>query len=228
MASIWKNPTRQDRQTKFISLAERRGRASAPATGGGMNPATIDQQRVEKIARRAGRLPVHVAVCEINKLHAEIITAARMSLDNAIRIGKLLTEVKGQLSHGEWLPWIKKNLPFDRATAANYMRVFDRREELDCKKVLHLTDAYRLLAGPPRCPLVPSWAKPAYPRERFEDVFEVVALAASALIQRGAEVTPEQCVELYFLLMENRLRINEAGQGEIYDDDAWRPIPSDA
>ena len=63
-----------------------------------MNPATIDQQRVEKIARRAGRLPVHVAVCEINKLHAEIITAARMSLDNAIRIGKLLTEVKGQLS----------------------------------------------------------------------------------------------------------------------------------
>jgi hypothetical protein len=47
-------------------------------------------------------------------------------------------------------------------------------------------------------------------------------------MQRGAEVTPEQCVELYFLLMENRLRINEAGQGEIYDDDAWRPIPSDA
>jgi hypothetical protein len=93
---------------------------------------------------------------EIRQLHEDLLTT---TLDKAIRIGELLTEQKASLKHGEWLPWIEENLPFDRATAANYMRLFDRREELKCKTVLHLTDAYKLLAPPPTEP-PPTPAKP--------------------------------------------------------------------
>jgi len=84
------------------------------------------------------------AISEIVALHAGIITSARTALDAAIRIGQLLTEQKDALKHGEWLPWIEANLPFDRRTATNYMAVYDKREI-----VSHLdspTDAYRLLA----------------------------------------------------------------------------------
>jgi len=61
---------------------------------------------------------------EIARLHSEILTAARTSLDKAIRIGQLLTEQKAQLKHGEWLPWVKENLPFDaRSSARRHFRL---------------------------------------------------------------------------------------------------------
>jgi Protein of unknown function (DUF3102) len=85
---------------------------------------------------------------EIAKLHGEILAAAQTTLKKAIRIGELLHGEKAKLKHGEWLPWLEANAPFDRATAANYMRCFEKRDELKCKNVLHLSDAYRLIAGP--------------------------------------------------------------------------------
>jgi hypothetical protein len=100
------------------------------------------------------------AAAEIAALHGQIITAARSTLDNAIRIGELLHAQKAALKHGEWLPWIEKNLPFDRMTAARYMRVFDRREEIKCNSVLHLTDAYRLLAESGQAELPPPGPAP--------------------------------------------------------------------
>ena len=84
------------------------------------------------------------AISEIVALHSEVVTAARTTLDKAIRIGALLTEQKASLKHGQWLPWMEANLPFDRRTATNYMAVYDKREI-----VSHLdspADAYRLLA----------------------------------------------------------------------------------
>ena len=77
------------------------------------------------------------AKSEITRLHSEILEAARTSVDKAIRIGELLTQEKDKLDHGQWLPWLKANVPFTRATAANYMRCWERREELKCKTVLH-------------------------------------------------------------------------------------------
>src|SRR3974390_2149277 len=84
------------------------------------------------------------AKSEITRLHSEILEAARTSVDKAIRIGELLTQEKDKLDHGQWLPWLKANVPFTRATAANYMRCWERREELKCKTVLG--EAYRILA----------------------------------------------------------------------------------
>jgi 5-methylcytosine-specific restriction endonuclease McrA len=85
---------------------------------------------------------------EIIALHGEIITAARTSLDKAVRIGELLVEQKARLHHGRWLPWIKEHLPFSQQTASNYIRVYSNRAKLPTVGNLELTDAYRLLAAP--------------------------------------------------------------------------------
>jgi hypothetical protein len=107
-------------------------------------------------------------VSEIVALHGEIIAAARTSLDKAIRIGELLTEQKAKLKHGQWLPWVKENLPFEHATASRYMSVYVRRDEISQREKFGLTDAYRLLSAPaePEVELFPAESEniPTEPR----------------------------------------------------------------
>ncbi|MEI6781263.1 MAG: DUF3102 domain-containing protein [Verrucomicrobiota bacterium] len=92
--------------------------------------------------------PRPALVSEILALHGEIIQSARTTLDKAIRIGQLLTEQKASLKHGEWLPWVKENLPFDARTAQNYTRCYGERDRLKNENVSYLADAYRMLAEP--------------------------------------------------------------------------------
>jgi len=82
---------------------------------------------------------------EILALHEEIVRAARTSLNQAIRIGELLTAKKAALAHGKWLPWLAANVPFNERTARNYVRVFQNREQLRSESISDLVDAYRLL-----------------------------------------------------------------------------------
>jgi hypothetical protein len=83
---------------------------------------------------------------EVRHLHQDIISAARMSLKKAIRIGQLLNLIKNRLGHGQWLPWAEKHLPFAIRTAQNYLRVYDSRAQIKNATVAHLGTAYRLLA----------------------------------------------------------------------------------
>jgi DUF3102 family protein len=87
-------------------------------------------------------------VAEIARLHQEILAAARTSVEKAIRIGELLTAAKSKLRHGEWLPWLRKNVVFSERTARNYMRCFESRDLLKSATLADLTDAYRLLCVP--------------------------------------------------------------------------------
>jgi len=84
---------------------------------------------------------------EIRRLHEEIIGSFRMTLDKAIRVGELLTEQKASLGHGAWLPWIRENCPFAERTARDYMRFWERREELKTASLADLAGARRLLAN---------------------------------------------------------------------------------
>lgn len=88
-------------------------------------------------------------VREIVTLHGEIMGAMRVGLDKAIRIGSLLTQERGRLKHGDWLPWVKANLTFTDRTARNYIRVYENRERLILESVSDLGSAYRLIAPPP-------------------------------------------------------------------------------
>ncbi len=92
--------------------------------------------------------PANSALEEITRLHQEILSAARTSLEKAIRVGELLSTIKGNLKHGEWLPWLAANVPFTDRTARNYLRVFQNRDRLKSESVSDLADAYRLLAPP--------------------------------------------------------------------------------
>lgn len=86
-------------------------------------------------------------ISEIITLHNEVAGYLRMSVEKAIRIGELLTEQKAGLQHGEFLPWIKANLPFTDRTARNYMAFYSNRNLLKTENVSDLSSAYKLLAG---------------------------------------------------------------------------------
>ena len=81
----------------------------------------------------------------INSLHEEFLGAARRTLQIGIQIGKLLEDKKGELGHGNWLPWCEKNLAFTERTARNYMRLWTHRAQLKSANVSDLAGAYRLL-----------------------------------------------------------------------------------
>lgn len=82
------------------------------------------------------------AADEIRSLHESIVGHARQSLDNAIRIGEILTQVKSVLKHGQWLDWLEKSVPFSQRTAYNYMTCFERREAFKVADITNLTKAY--------------------------------------------------------------------------------------
>ena len=92
-------------------------------------------------------VPVTSRVEEIRRLHQEITDGFRITLEKAVRIGELLTQVKGGLKHGEWLPWIAVNCSFAERTARDYIRFFERREELKSANVADLGEARKLLTN---------------------------------------------------------------------------------
>ncbi len=86
---------------------------------------------------------------KIQGLHHSIGANLNNALQNAILIGEILAKKKKELPHGSFLPWIESNLPFSRMTANKYLRLFDSRDKLpNVNSGLHLTEAFRLLAGP--------------------------------------------------------------------------------
>jgi hypothetical protein len=112
--------------------------------------------------------PTNIAV-EINRLHDGIVGALRNTVADAIEIGRLLTEHRDSLGHGEWMPWLKANVRFDDRTARRYASLYENRDKLD--SVSNLNDAYKLLKQP-RTPKV----TPITPNDRLcspsaKDVF---------------------------------------------------------
>lgn len=82
-------------------------------------------------------------ILEITKLAAEINrehhfcqsvfqAGLQTSLEHAMRAGELLTQAKASkdITHGQWLLWVEANCEFGRESAAGYMRLYERREEL--------------------------------------------------------------------------------------------------
>lgn len=79
---------------------------------------------------------------EINERHAKMDRLAKDALENAIRIGELLTNEKDKCKHGEWLPWIKANVQFSDRTANTYMRLFANKDKFEGAS--NIAQAYRL------------------------------------------------------------------------------------
>jgi hypothetical protein len=67
---------------------------------------------------------------KINAAHVEGARLIRKGLEHYRDAGRLLHQAKEQCGHGKWLPWVEKNLDFDRRTATNYMRIADKWETI--------------------------------------------------------------------------------------------------
>ena len=156
------------------------------------------------------------AISEIRSLHGEIITAARTTLASAIRIGQLLTEQKDSLKHGQWLPWVKENLPFEHDTASRYMSVFARRDEITHNAKFGLTDAYRLLSAPAET--TPAGEKLTAAQIREVASGREIKLASSAIrMEKIAERMAARalCVQESAKLPDAKFRV-------IYADPPWK------
>jgi DNA repair exonuclease SbcCD ATPase subunit len=79
---------------------------------------------------------------EIAGLQKDMIISYRRTVDDAIRIGGLLSEAKKQLPYGEFMPWCKKQ-GIDKSTANNYQKVFEY--SLKLLNVSNLSEAYKLI-----------------------------------------------------------------------------------
>lgn len=53
----------------------------------------------------------------------EIVFYKNVGGNAIIEIGKRLNEAKSQLSHGEWLDWLREKVEFSERTAQNFMRI---------------------------------------------------------------------------------------------------------
>jgi len=84
---------------------------------------------------------------EILERYENIWGKARTSLEDAIRIGELLTLEKASMKHGEWLPWVKANLPFDHQTASRWMGLYGHQDQISHNGKCELTDAYKMLTA---------------------------------------------------------------------------------
>ena len=104
----------------------------------------MSTKRIKELKTMGTEIEKNRAV-EIVSLHGEIEGLLKLSLDKAIRIGELLSEQKANLLHGEFIPWVKANLPFTERTAQNYMKIYNQRALLKNENVSHLTGAYALL-----------------------------------------------------------------------------------
>jgi hypothetical protein len=82
----------------------------------------------------------------------DIRAAAADLVGNAIRIGHLLAEAKAMLPHGEWLPWLEREVPFlTRQRAADWMRLAAADPTL-LEGATGITAAIEAVAGPERGP----------------------------------------------------------------------------
>lgn len=95
--------------------------------------------------------PLETVTATISKLHTKQQEHAQKAWENAMEIGRLLSETRPTLKHGEWLNWTDQ-LPFSDRTARNYIRVYENRDNPKLETVSNLKEAYQLLTEPKAAP----------------------------------------------------------------------------
>jgi Protein of unknown function (DUF3102) len=60
----------------------------------------------------------------LDVIASELNLVLKRETADIIKMGGLLVEAKGQLSHGQWLPWLAKHFPLSKSTVANYVNAY--------------------------------------------------------------------------------------------------------
>jgi hypothetical protein len=82
---------------------------------------------------------------EIIRVYDDLKSYAKLTIENAIRLGELLSHQKELLGHGAWGDWVDENLPFSSKSVQRYMKLYANREHLKNDNVSYLGEAYKLL-----------------------------------------------------------------------------------
>src|SRR5215208_2270363 len=89
---------------------------------------------------------------EINSEHRAFVGSLRKTAEHGIRAGELLAEAKKQCQHGTWLEWLEANFEGSARAAQEYMRFYNRRDEIQAKTHdgahFGISAARELLAAP--------------------------------------------------------------------------------
>lgn len=85
---------------------------------------------------------------DIEVITEEINFYKRQAGSAILEIGKRLVEAKGQLSHGEWLPWLEEKVAFSERSAQQYMRLWKEYGKSALSADLSISKALVLLALP--------------------------------------------------------------------------------
>ncbi len=80
----------------------------------------------------------------INSLHESLKALMQRGIEQALEIGRLLTEKKSKLKHGELGPWIQANLIFSVRTAQRYINLFENRSKIEGAD--NISEAYKMLS----------------------------------------------------------------------------------
>jgi hypothetical protein len=83
---------------------------------------------VPAIVRAADELATLAA--EIKTEYAAYLADMKSGVTRANRLGRLLVQAKADCRHGQWLPWVKENLPFGERQARKYLRIAEKWDEL--------------------------------------------------------------------------------------------------
>ena len=90
------------------------------------------------------------AVQRIQTLADELFNMGNTALEKVNEAGRLLTECKEGLAHGQWLPWLEENFTFTDRTARRWMKLHEDivAGRLKSDTVSGLAEAYKLTTEP--------------------------------------------------------------------------------
>jgi len=115
-------------------------------------PARPDPEQESAAKRPAPIDDTTRCIIRANVIHTYILRSARSTLISAIRVGENLTALKATLSHRKWREFLITHFPFTARTAALYMQLYERQDEIlskaDLLSGLTLQSIHRLLRKP--------------------------------------------------------------------------------
>ncbi len=118
--------------------------------------------------------------------------AGLRSIADVIEIGRLLLEAQDQLEHGEWLPWVERELDFSERTAQRYVSAYCFSLEYVTVTDLNLTRSalYQIAGGgyePDEIAAVLAVAaEERVPRQRVDEIVVAFDEAKEAEAETGA------------------------------------------
>jgi hypothetical protein len=85
-------------------------------------------------------------VSDLGAIAAQIKRLEKQTIGNVIETGRLLSEARALIKHGDWRPWLKANFEWSRRTATRFINVYELSSQIDLSALNISLSALYLLA----------------------------------------------------------------------------------